>query len=339
MRPALVEHLRCPVCRGELILRESSRQGPHVMEGSLFCAGCLVGYPIADGVPNFVGAGAESSVEQTTAGFATNWKRYSDAILAQPALNDDLLRDWIAPLSPELFQGRVVLDAGCGMGRWLAASAPHAPRALIGFDYSDVARAAFANTRHLKNVHVVRADIFRLPFPSKFASVCYSIGVVHHTPDPEGAFASLLDAVADDGALSTWVYGKENNQWIERVVSPIRSQVTSRLPDPLLYGLSRAAAAALSLGAGLYARTFPTRTAFGYDAYLRHLRGYPRRYLEHIVYDHLVPQLVEYLPKEELQRWATSRRLPFVLTSRNDNSWRLLVARSEEALRRWSVPA
>lgn len=309
------------------------------MAGKLRCAACHAAYQIVDGVPNFVPATVTPAVEQTTAGFATNWKRYSDAILAQPALNDELLRDWIAPLSPELFQDRLVLEAGCGMGRWLAASVPHGPRALIGFDYSEVVDAAFANTRHLKNVHVVRADIFQPPFPARFADVCYSIGVVHHTPDPEGAFASLLELVADDGALSTWVYGKENNQWIEDVVSPIRSTVTSRLPDSMLYGMSRAAAAALSVGAGLYARAFPTGTAFGYDAYLRHLRKYPRRYLEHIVYDHLVPQLVAYLPKADLERWAASRRLPFVLTARNANSWRLLVARSEDALRRWSVSA
>ena len=262
------------------------------MDGSLWCSACLASYPIVDGVPNFVAAAHSAAVEQTTSGFATNWMRYSDAILAQPALNDDLLRDWIAPLSPELFQDQLVLEAGCGIGRWLAASAPHAPRALIGFDYSNVVHAAFANTRHLKNVHVVRADIFRPPFAPKFADVCYSIGVVHHTPDPEGAFASLLDLVRDEGALSTWVYGKENNQWIERVITPVRMVATSRLPDSVVYALSRIAAATLYSGARAYAAAFPSRTALPYDDYLRHLRKYPRRYLEHIVYDHLVPQLV-----------------------------------------------
>ncbi len=307
------------------------------MSGALRCEACNVPYPIVDGVPDFVPITSAPAVAQTTAGFAVNWRRYSDAILAHPALNDDLLRDWLAPLSPELFQGRHVIEAGCGMGRWLAASVPHAPRTLIGFDYSDIVHAAFANTRHLKNVHVVRADIFHPPFPEGCADVCYSIGVVHHTPDPEGAFASLLDLVADDGVLSTWVYGKENNQWIEDVVTPIREAVTSRLPDSMLYGLSRVAAVALAVGAGVYARTFPTGTTFGYDAYLRHLRKYPRRYLEHIVYDHLVPQLVAYLPRSELERWATRRGLPFTITSRNANSWRLLVARTEQALRRYGT--
>ena len=107
------------------------------------------------------------------------------------------------------------------MGRWLAASAPHAPRALIGFDYSEVVHAALRNTRHLKHVHVVRADIFHAAVRAG-VDVAYSIGVVHHTPDPRRAFAALLDVVKPDGVLAVWVYGKENNDWIENVVTPLR---------------------------------------------------------------------------------------------------------------------
>jgi SAM-dependent methyltransferase len=321
------------------VLRESAREGPHIMDGSLWCAECRSGYPIVRGVPDFVTRHGSREVEQTTGGFAVNWKRYSDAILAKPALNDELLRDWLVPLSPESFGDKVVLEAGCGMGRWLAAAAPHAPRALIGFDYSDVAHAAFDNTRHLKNVHVVRADIFHAPFAERSVDVCYSIGVVHHTPDPEAAFAALLRLVKEEGALSVWVYGEENNAWIEKVISPLRRSLTSRLPDPVLHVLSRAAAMQIAVGAATYVRLFPLPTAFPYDAYTRHLLKYPRRYLEHIVYDHLVPQLAAYLPRGELERWATDRELPFILTSRNANSWRLLVSRSEETLRRWSLPS
>lgn len=336
MRLGLLEHLCCPDCREPLTLQERQSDGVHVMAGSLSCRTCLAEFPILDGVPCFVLADGSSAVEQTTRGFATNWRRYSDAILARPALNDELFRDWIAPVSPELFHDAVVLDAGCGMGRWLTAAAPHAPRALIGFDYSDVVHAAFENTRHLKHVHIVRADLFRPPFRRRCADFCYSIGVVHHTAEPERAFASLLDVVQDNGALSVWVYGQENNAWVENVVTPLRESLTSHLPDLALHALSRTAAAQLALASALYVRMFPSATRLSYDAYLRHLRKYPQRYLEHIVYDHLVPQLAHYLPRAELERWATSRELSFVLTHRNANSWRLLTARSLTALSRWS---
>lgn len=333
MRDALLDLLRCPACKLALALEDARRDGQQIAAGTLVCAACRGRWPIVDGVPDFVGArgAGATDVEQTTGGFAVNWRRYSDVILAQPALNDELFRDWIQPLQPEHFENKTVIEAGCGMGRWLLAAAPHAPRMLIGFDYSEVVHAAYENTRHLKNVHIVRADIFHLPFKPAF-DVCYSIGVVHHTPDPEGAFAALLDAIVPNGALHVWVYGKENNEWIEDVVSPIRRLLTSRLPDRALYALSRLLTLQLAIGARAYAKAFPNGSGFSYDAYLRHLTRYPRPYLEHIVYDHLVPQLAQYLPREELERWATSRGLSYALTPRNNNSWRLVVARSPAAM-------
>ena len=345
MRERLLDLLCCPSCHAALALDGAGETvAGHVMHGSLRCAStsCGARYPIVNGVPDFVvdaaAEGGDRLVEQTTSGFAQNWRRYSDVIMAQPALNDDLFRDWIAPLEPESFEGKAVLDAGCGMGRWLATSAPHGPAPLVGFDYSEVAHAAFANTRHLKNVHVVRADIFRLPFRPVF-DVCYSIGVVHHTPDPEGAFASLLDVVKENGVLAVWVYGQENNEWLERFVSPVRRMVTSRIPDAALYAMSKLLTLQLTAAAHGYAKMFPTPTSFSYDAYTRHLVKYPRAYLEHIVYDHLVPQLAQYLPRGEVERWATSRALSFSLTSRNENSWRLIAARSDAVLRSYTTTA
>jgi hypothetical protein len=134
-----------------------------------------------------------------------------------------------------------------------------------------------------------------------------------------------------------WVYGKENNAWIENVVSPMRKLVTSRIPDPALHMLSKLLTLQLAAGAHAYARAFRSPTSFSYDAYLRHLTKYPRAYLEHIVYDHLVPQLAQYLPREELERWATSRSLAYDLSSRNDNSWRLIASRRKQALARYST--
>ena len=68
-----------------------------------------------------------------------------------------------------------------------------------------------------------------------------------------------------------------------------------------------------------------------YGAYLRYLRRYPFRYMSHIVYDHLVPQIAHYIPRDELERWVARRRMEFQITSRNGNSWRLLATRPAEA--------
>ncbi len=317
MREPLLELLCCPACKKALQLHAGKAAGAHIITGSLTCAACGASYQIIEGVPDFVIETGKREVEQTTSGFAANWRRYSDVIMAQPALNDELFRDWIVPMEPESLQGKVVLDAGCGMGRWLAAAAPHADQDAGGLRLlGDRARGLREHAAPEARARGARRHL-RLPFvPMKPKNgvaqtepafdACYSIGVVHHTPDPEGAFAALLDVVKEDGALAVWVYGKENNEWIENIVSPVRKLITSRMPDAALYALTKVLTLQLAAAAHGYARAFPTPTSFAYDAYARHLFESPRPYLEHIVYDHLVPQLAQYLPKGDVERWATS---------------------------------
>jgi SAM-dependent methyltransferase/uncharacterized protein YbaR (Trm112 family) len=339
MRSSLLEVLLCNRCQGRFRLAARESEGPHTIEGLLVCQGCERTVPVTRGVPDFVSAGQheDARVLQTTSGFSRNWWRYSDVILASPALNDELFRDWVWPLDVDKFQGKRVLDAGCGMGRWAAVAAPHQPELLVGFDYSDVVYAAFANTRHLKNVHMVRADLFDLPFGQSF-DVCYSLGVVHHTPDPDEAFRALVRVTKSDGVLAVWVYGEENNNWIHQFVTPLREHVTSRMPDPALHLLSRALAWPLVLASRAYTSLAPKDGRFSYDAYLRHLTKYPTRYVEHIVFDHLVPQLAQYLPKSRVDAWLTDNHLHGVVSSRNQNSWRVVAARSAEVLADFTSP-
>jgi uncharacterized protein len=54
LRPDLLEILRCPVCRGELTLAVTSREGDEIVAGSLACAACHVDYPIVDSIPDLL---------------------------------------------------------------------------------------------------------------------------------------------------------------------------------------------------------------------------------------------------------------------------------------------
>ena len=326
MRESLVDALACPDCHADLTLLDARKSGGHVEQGTLQCRGCGARFPIEHSVPNFVPAKDRGDVVQTTSGFARNWDEYNYVILDNEALNHELFRDWIAPLDPHAMRGKLVLEPGCGMGRWLRIAASYGPRMLIGVDYSSVAYTAARNVRDLPNVHVVRADILRLPLKPEF-EVGYCLGVVHHTPDPERSFKALVDVLAPSGILTVWVYGAENNGWIRRLVTPLRVHVTSKLPHRLLMMLSMALTVPLYLAASASA-ALPVP----YRRYLQHLRRYPFRYMSHIVYDHLVPEIAHYLPREELERWVAQDGLHAQLSQRNGNSWRLLVSRVAETL-------
>jgi uncharacterized protein len=54
VRPALLEILRCPVCKGELTLTVTTRDGEEILSGNLACPKCPADYPIDDGIPDLL---------------------------------------------------------------------------------------------------------------------------------------------------------------------------------------------------------------------------------------------------------------------------------------------
>lgn len=54
MRPDLLEILRCPVCRSELVLTTRVEKSGEILEGTLRCGRCAVDYPIEDGIPDLL---------------------------------------------------------------------------------------------------------------------------------------------------------------------------------------------------------------------------------------------------------------------------------------------
>jgi uncharacterized protein YbaR (Trm112 family) len=336
MRATLLEHLVCPDCLGALTLNAETVEGDWIDSGTLRCDTCKRSWPIEQGVPNFVAAADRSDVQQTTSGFARNWDEFNQVINSHKALNDELFRDWILPLDPECMRGKTVLEAGCGMGRWLWVASTYQPKALIGVDYSAIAYTAARNLRELPNAHIVRADILHMPLRREM-ELTYCLGVVHHTPEPGRTFDALVSKMADGGAMTVWVYGKEGNGWIHNVVTPLREKVTSKLPHPVLAGLSKMLAFQLYGAAAAY-KLGLEKMGFPYAAYLAYLRRYPFKYMEHIVYDHLVPQIAHYHGRDELVTWAERNGLFYKLSPRNGNSWRLLVSRDRDLVPEAETP-
>ncbi|MBN8129440.1 methyltransferase domain-containing protein, partial [Vibrio vulnificus] len=78
-----------------------------------------------------------------------------------------------------------------------------------GIDLGAGVESAFALTRNLPNAHIVQCDIFKLPLKRAF-DYAFTVGVLHHTPDPKKAFLSLAGKVKAGGHISAWVYGAEN---------------------------------------------------------------------------------------------------------------------------------
>jgi SAM-dependent methyltransferase len=139
----------------------------------------------------------------------------------------------------EALRGALVLDAGCGMGRYLRVASGAGARA-VGLDLSGAVRAARALTAGLSDAHVVRGDLLRPPFPPATFDFIYSIGVIDHTPDARRAFLSVAELLKPGGRIAVWVYRQERPA-LERIIRVHRA-VSTRLPLGLLVGLSRVTA-------------------------------------------------------------------------------------------------
>jgi SAM-dependent methyltransferase len=323
LKEKLLSYLACPSCNGLFELSVQSREDAEIMEGALRCTACDSSFEISRGIPRFaVVEEVESDKRATAANFGWQWQHFTqeDARYAEQFLG------WIAPVTPEFFRDKVVLEGGCGKGRHTQLAARWGARDVVGVDLSVAVETAFAATRSLPNAHIIQADIFHLPLARKF-DYAFSVGVIHHLPDPRAGFLSLASKVKPGGHLSAWIYGAENNEWITRWVNPVREKITSRMNRRALLQLSKVPAAGLYLATKLVYRPLNRSGAslakhLFYNDYLNSLAGFGWREQHTIVFDHLVAPTAFYIPREDFEEWWRELGATDVQISwHNKNSW------------------
>ena len=307
MKRKLLDYLRCPSCAGAIFLASVSRvEGADIIEGQLACEACKNIFPIVRGVPRFATPEQlEPDKAATAENFGWQWQHFTHG----DELYADQFLGWIAPVRPDFFREKVVLEGGCGKGRHTLLAAGWGAREVIGVDLSDAVETAFAATRKLENAHIVQADIYHLPFPRVF-DYAFSVGVLHHLPDPAKGFYSLASKVKAGGHVSAWVYGAENNEWITRLINPLRERFSSRIDRRALLQLSKLPAALMYLATKLVygplnrspAGSSLARHLF-YNDYLSAISKFGWREQHTIVFDHLVAPTSHYIPRAAFEKW------------------------------------
>ena len=333
MKEKLVDYLSCIECQGALqcTVQEAdpSLPWPEVLEGYLTCIACSQKYAIHKGVPRMMGGEIAPEVQKTVEGFGWEWQTFNDDIQDTYMTDKVHFLDFIHPTAEDFFVDKLVLDAGCGMGRFLRLGAEFGSREIIGIDLSQSVEVAYQNTRKLPNAHVVQADILALPFAIKFDYI-FSIGVLQFMPDPEAGFVALTHLLNPGGRISAWVYSEENNGWVTRLITPFRKHITSHLPKPVLYFLCRC------LGIPLYGMLkllykpanegkfgFKFGHCLPYNEYFYYTSRLTYGSLVSVIFDHLVPQIVIYLSKMAFTEWFQRANLTqIIITGRNNMSWR-----------------
>lgn len=231
MKEKLLSILCCPACAGDLALKTSRAEGGETLEGELACAGCGKAYPVTNGVPRFV------ETDNYVRNFSFEWLFYRKTQLDSHNRAESSKKDFILKTgrTPADLKGKLVLDVGCGTGRFMEVAGAEGAE-TVGVDLSFAVETAAENMRGKEKAHVVQADVFHLPFKPGVFDFIYSLGVLHHTPSTREAFLKLPPLLKPAGAASIWVYSAETRyERVRNAFTDFYRFFTCRMPIRLLW--------------------------------------------------------------------------------------------------------
>lgn len=264
------KYLTCPVTKESFDVVEFAKDGDHIEAGLLHSKSSW--YPIIHGIPRILINDLKTNTLQVHHDFLTQYakklpktvaKEWQTAIDDIPDMdtflahqkktaesfayewkyiykeNDYEKQNFYHFLSPYLnekdLKGKRTLDIGCGSGRFTKWAALSDTELSFGTDLGETVEVAYAMTKHLPNVCIVQADIYDMPFEKVF-DIAYSIGVLHHLPQPQQGFSRLPKVLKKDGRMLIWVYNRRGNARALYFYEPMRA-VLKQLPKPLLFKL------------------------------------------------------------------------------------------------------
>ncbi len=226
MKRSLLPLLVCPGCKRELDLDVRAEDAGEILEGTLACPGCGSVYPVRRGIPRFV------LLDEYVDTFSFEWNTFHDVQIDILNATDETERTFQGKTgwSAGDLKGKLVLDVGVGAGRFADVVSRWGGE-VVGIDLSFAVESAYGNFGRRENVHIVQADLFRLPFREHVFDAMYSMGVLHHTPDTKKAFDSVVPLLKPGGEFAVFIYAHGHYSYF----SDIWRKATVRIPHRIIY--------------------------------------------------------------------------------------------------------
>lgn len=215
----LLPLLRCTECHGPVSDKVHR----------LACDKCGHSVPVVDGVPRFAPA--------FDAGFDRRWQAHPEVQATTRSIWQSKVGWGAADLD-----GRTVLDAGCGVGRFSRIAGDLGAH-VIGLDASPWALGGAA--KNAPGAALVQADLLDVPLRDGSVDAAFSVGVLHHTADPECAFFEVARTVRRGGGLAVWLYPDYFADDRMRRAAEFLHDITRACPPEALYAACARHATAL----------------------------------------------------------------------------------------------
>lgn len=181
----------------------SPRTGDSLREEGLYLVSAAgEEFPVVGGIPRFV------SSEAYTATFGLEWNLHTQTQLDSRTgiriSQARLERCLGGPLA--LLREKSVLEPGCGAGRFTELLVK-AGALVHSIDMSTAVEANRRNIGENPQYVVAQADLLSPPFPRESFDFTICLGVLQHTPSPEGSVRSLWETLKPGGLLVIDHYG------------------------------------------------------------------------------------------------------------------------------------
>lgn len=234
MKHNLIDILACPECGSNLKLQIYEMENGEIKSGRLICEKDLHNYKIVNFIPRFV------LNDDYVDNFSFEWDKHKQTQFDSiSGINEsETMFKQKTGIDLAGLNGKLVLDVGCGSGRYMEIVQKYGGH-IVGIDLSYSVDVAFKNLGIKENVHVIQADVFKLPFKKEIFDYIFSIGVLHHTPNTKKAFECLPKLLKKGGEIAIWVYSNEGlSMKLINAVSWFYRLTTTRLPKQWIYWFS-----------------------------------------------------------------------------------------------------
>ena len=228
-----------PLDKSKLTLTNEIKVGNKIISGKLESNNSS--YEIINGIPRFV------SSKNYSSSFGFEWHRWPKVQFESENINKPMenhtrnMFDKITEFQENISGEEVfILDMGVGAGRF-ADIALEKKFSVIGVDYSNAIDVAASNLNYdnRDDILLIQADALSLPIKNKMVNYVYSIGVLHHTPNPLDGVKESYRVLKNEGEFALCVYGKSSHYdfittQLWRKFFNILSPLAGNIP-PLIY--------------------------------------------------------------------------------------------------------
>lgn len=185
-------------------------------------------------ISSFIKDKEDNFDEKTVSSFGEEWLKFNSFTADEIRVAGDQYFDIVS--DSVLNRESIVLDLGCGTGRWTKYVAEKV-KFVEAVDPSEAVFAANKLVGSIPNVRITQASVSNIPFEDNSFDFIVCLGVLHHIPDTQQALTDLCKKLKPNGHILLYLYySLDNRGFMYKALfhsSTLLRKIISKLPKGL----------------------------------------------------------------------------------------------------------